>query len=108
MPSYSYYNRYNTLNNDSQSLSAPRIKLSEKSTDEMIVYNVNKTRLDKVSLQYYNSPYFGFLILMANPQYGGLEWNIQDGQVIRIPYPLKETLDEYILKLSQRLAYYGY
>jgi hypothetical protein len=44
---------------------------------------------------------------MANPEYGGLEWNIGDGQMIRIPLPLNETLREYERKLNLRLNYYG-
>jgi hypothetical protein len=44
---------------------------------------------------------------MANPEFGGLEWNIKDGQAVRIPQPLDVTLREYERKLVQRLDYYG-
>jgi hypothetical protein len=44
---------------------------------------------------------------MANPEFGGQEWNILDGQTLRIPLPLDETLKEYERKLRQRIDYYG-
>ena len=102
-----YYNRYQRLNTIDQIISPPFIKLDEKQTDDMIIYDLNKTRLDKVSQEYYGSPYYGWLILMANPEYRGLEWNITDGQAIRVPLPLEDTIREYETKLNQRLNYYG-
>ena len=103
-----YYNRYRKLNTDDGVLSPPFVKLDEKNTDDMMQYDINKSRLDKISQQYYGAPYYGWLILMANPQYGGLEWNIKDGEFIRIPFPLDATLKEYEQKIVKRLAYYGY
>ena len=102
-----YYNRYRKLNNDDTIISPPFVKLDDKSTDTMIIYDIRKTRLDKVSQEYYGVPYYSWLILMANPEYGGLEWNIKDGQAVRIPLPLDATLREYERKLIQRLDYYG-
>lgn len=102
-----YYNRYKKLNNDDGSISPPFIKLTERNTDKFIQYNINRTRLDKVSSEYYGSPYFNWLILMANPEYLGLEWNIKDGEMVRIPFPLDPALKEYELKLKERLEYYG-
>lgn len=103
-----YYNRYSTLNNDEEMLSPPFVKLTEKGTDTFVQYDANKSRLDKISQQYYGSPYYGWLILMANPQYGGLEWKIGDGEAIRVPLPFDDTLKEYRTKLRKRLEYYGY
>ena len=102
-----YYNRYRRLNTDDQIVSPPFVKLDEKQTDDIVIYDVAKTRLDKLSQQYYGTPYFGWLILMANPEYNGLEWNILDGQIVRIPFPLEDTIKEYETKLSQRIDYYG-
>lgn len=103
----SYFNRYKKLNNDQTIISPPFVKLDEKSTDTMVIYKINKTRLDKISQEYYGVPYYSWLILMANPEFGGLEWNIRDGQAIRIPLPLDVTLSEYERKISQRLSFYG-
>jgi hypothetical protein len=36
---------------------------------------------------YYNNPYGGWLIMLANPEFGGLEFNIPNQTVIRIPFP---------------------
>ena len=101
-----YYNRYQTLNTSDQIVSPPFVKLDEKDTDDFMIYDLGKSRLDKASMQYYDSPYYGWLILMANPIYKN-EWEIPDGQPIRIPLPLQDTLTEYKNKLKQRLNYYG-
>lgn len=102
-----YYNRYRKLNSDETIISPPFIKLDEKATDIMIIYDVRKSRLDKISQEYYGVPYYSWLILMANPEFGGLEWNIKDNEAVRIPFPLDSTLKEYERKLVQRLDYYG-
>jgi hypothetical protein len=103
----SYFNRYKKLNNDSGVISPPFIKLDEKSSDQMVIYNTTRTRLDKLSQEYYGAPYYSWLILLANPEFGGLEWNIKEGQAVRIPYPLDATIIEYERKIRQRLDYYG-
>lgn len=103
----SYFNRYKKLNNDDGVISPPFVKLIEKSTDTFIIYDIKKTRLDKVSQEFYGAPFYSWLILMANPEFGGLEWNIIDGQSVRIPLPLDETLREYEQKLVRKLDYYG-
>jgi hypothetical protein len=103
----SYYNRYKKLNNDEVIISPPFIKLDEKSTDTMVLYDVKKSRLDKISQEFYGVPFYGWLILIANPEYGGSEWNIRDGQAVRVPLPLDTTLREYERKLLRRLEYYG-
>jgi len=103
-----YYNRYRKLINDDATISPPFIKLTEKNTDTFIQYNTNRSRLDKISQDQYGLPYFGWLIMMANPEFGGLEWNIPDGTFIRIPFPLDQTINEYETKLKNRLDYYGY
>jgi hypothetical protein len=51
--------------------------------------------LDIISYNYYNDPNYGWLILMANPEYGSMEYNIPDGALLRIPYPLGETIEDY-------------
>jgi hypothetical protein len=102
-----YYNRYRKINNDENITSPPFIKLDEKDTDAMIIYDVRKTRLDKVSQEYYGAPFYSWLILIANPEFGGLEWNIKDGQAVRIPLPLDLTLNEYERKLIRKIEFYG-
>ncbi len=64
-------------------------------------------QLDKVSQEYYNSPVFSWLILQANPQFGGLENNIYDGAVLIIPFPLLPSLQDYKAALENHFYYYG-
>ena len=47
------------------------------------------------SQKYYGNPFHGWLIMLANPTYGGLEFVIEEGEIIRIPFPFKDTLQEY-------------
>ena len=56
----------------------------------------NKTRLDKISYEYYNNPNYGWLIMQANPEYGSIENLIPNEVVLRIPFPLEETINDYI------------
>jgi hypothetical protein len=101
------YNRYNEFLVDGQQTVVPYINLQSKSTDKKYIYKVGMTRLDKVSQQYYGSPTFGWLILMGNPIYGGLEWNIPDGAILTIPYPLIASLQDYKNELENYFFYYG-
>jgi hypothetical protein len=102
-----YYNRYDEYITNGDYVMVPYIKLTNKSSDRTVIYKSGKTRLDKLSQQYYDTPYFGWLILQANPQFGGQEWNIPDGTVLTIPYPLMTSLEEYKSKVDQHFLYYG-
>ena len=103
----SYYNRYNEFIINGDYVMVPSITLTPKSSDRKIVYKVGKTRLDKLSQQFYDSPYYGWLIMLANPAYGGQEWNIPDGTLIVVPFPLMQSLEEYKSKLDTHFLYYG-
>jgi hypothetical protein len=56
--------------------------------------------MDKISQQYYGTPTFGWLILAANPIFGGVEWNIPDAAILTIPFPLVSSLQEYKSQLA--------
>ena len=102
-----YYNRYSMfLNNGKQSV-VPYINLPAKPSDKKYIYKKSMSRLDKVSQQYYGTPFFGWLILMANPKFGGQEWNIVDGSVLTIPFPLVTSLQDYKNQLDNHFFYYG-
>ena len=101
------YNRYNEfLINGEQSV-VPYISISSKSSDKRYIYKVGQSRLDKISQQYYGTPTFGWLILAANPIFGGIEWNIPDAAILTIPYPLVSSLQEYKSQLDNHFYYYG-
>jgi hypothetical protein len=90
-----YYDRYQDFRINNQIKVLPFIKINSRSTDILIQYKSNRTRLDIVSNTYYGTPYYGWLIMQANPQYGGLEFDIPDGAILRIPYPLVSALQDY-------------
>lgn len=102
-----YYDRYGDFKKRGEYEFIPFIKLRKKSSDIKLVYKKDSTRLDVISNRYYGEPFYGWLILMANPQYGGLEFNIPDGTTIRLPYPLSDTLQEYQTKVEEYKKLYG-
>lgn len=73
----------------------PNIKIQESSTDQIIVFKRGETRMDILSQKYYGTPYMGFLIRLANPEYAGMEFDIPNGSLIRIPYPLNTAVELY-------------
>lgn len=107
MASRQIYYRYKDFVINGEQTVVPYVSLPVKSTDKQYIYKISQSRLDKVSQQYYGSPTFGWLILTANPRYGGLEWNISDGDVIRIPFPLVSSLQDYQNELDLHFYYYG-
>jgi len=102
-----YYNRYTDFNINGENLTVPNIKLPPKPSDKKVMYKVNQSRLDKISQQYYGTPYFGWLILQANPYVGGLEWNINDGQILIVPYHLVASLQSYKQAVDEYFFFYG-
>lgn len=91
-----YFDRYESFKIDGKLTMVPGITIPQSPNDKQVVYKKGETRLDKLSQMYYNNPYHGFLIMLANPQYGGLEFDIKDRDVIRIPYPLDSAIERYI------------
>ena len=102
-----YYNRYQQFSINGEQTVVPFIPLQSKSSDQRYIYRTGFSRLDKVSQQYYGTPFFGWLILQANPQYTGFEFNIPDGAVLTIPYPLLTSLQDYKNELDNYTFYYG-
>lgn len=101
------YNRYSDFLINGQQTVVPYINLPSKTTDKRYIYKVGQSRMDKVSQQYYNTPLFGWLILLGNPTYGGQEWNIPDGAILTIPFPLVASLQDYKNELENHFFYYG-
>ena len=83
------------------------VNVPTETSDKTYIYKVGRSRLDVVSQEFYNSPFFGWLILQANPQFGGLENYIYDGAVLIIPYPLLPSLQDYKAALENYFYYYG-
>ena len=90
----SYINRYSPLIANGLTKQMPFIKLRPKATDKAKIWNKGIDRMDLISHRYYNNPYGGWLIMLANPQYGD-EFDIPDGTLIKIPFPYLLTIQQY-------------
>jgi len=102
-----YYNRYNDFIVNGDYIMVPHISVTKKSSDKRVTYKVGKSRLDKLSDQFYGSPYYAWFIMQANSQYGNQEWSIPDNALITVPFPLMKSLGEYKSKLDEHFLYYG-
>lgn len=80
-------------------LDTPPMVIRSRSTDIFVVYNKNKTRLDRIAYNIYKDETCWRLIMMANPEYF-CEYDIPDNTVIRIPSPLGDVLKEVVSKLD--------
>ena len=85
----------------------PLIKLKRKISDKIETYKMGSTRMDLLSYKYYKDPNYDWLILLANPEYGSLEFNITDNSTILIPFPLEATLAEYNAEVNKHITYNG-
>jgi hypothetical protein len=102
-----YFDRYQFFIEEGNFKIVPGIELPVKGTDKYLNYKKGKTRLDKISQDFYGTPVFGWLILQANPQVGGLEFEIPDNFIIRIPFPLTSSLQDYKRGVELYNLYYG-
>lgn len=89
------YNRYNKFLINGSYQIVPSVNIYKKSSDFMEIYKAGVTRLDLLSDKYYGDPNYDWLIMMANPEYGSMEYNIPDGAILRIPFPLNTTIENY-------------
>jgi hypothetical protein len=102
-----YYNRYQNFTVDGTTTYIPYVNVPLKTTDKKYIYKLGVSRLDKVSQLYYNSPFYGWLILQSNPQFSGSELNIPDNAVLNIPFPLLTSLLDYKTSVKEYFYYYG-
>ena len=107
MANQQYFNRYEAFTVNGSMSIIPGLTISESTTDKRVVYKKGLTRMDKLSQDYYGNPYHGFLIMLANQQFGGLEFTIPDGEVIRIPFPFNRVLEVYDQQVETHKTLYG-
>lgn len=105
--SRNYFDRYQFFVDDGNFRIVPGIDLPIKGTDKYLQYKRGKDRLDKISQEYYNSPVFGWLIMTANPLAGTNEFEIPDNFILRIPFPLVSSLQDYKRAVELYNLYYG-
>jgi hypothetical protein len=102
-----YFDRYQFFINDGKFRIVPGIEMPIKGTDKYIQYKKGRDRLDKISQEYYGSPTFGWIIMMANPTGGLNEFDIPDNFFLRVPYPLISSLQDYKRGVELYNLYYG-
>jgi hypothetical protein len=102
-----YYDRYGKFRENANIKPVVGVSIPVSPSDKTVVYKQGLSRLDKMSNMYYLNPYSGWLIMLANPQFGGLEFNIPDLTQIRIPYPLEDAMQRYITELNNHILLYG-
>lgn len=69
----------------------PDYTIKNRNTDLFISFNEGD-RLDLISNRIYGSSEFWWIILAANNY--TIEFDIEYGEILRIPYPLSDVLDE--------------
>lgn len=95
------YNRYSILqNNDGSTDMMPFVRIPDRPSDKFEYWNTEFSRLDKLSQKYYGNPFYDFLILYANTSYVS-EFDIPDGALIRIPFPLEKVRADYESELER-------
>jgi hypothetical protein len=94
------YNRYAILYNTDGTIDRmPFVPIPVNPTDKYEDWVLGRSRLDKLSEKYYGNPFYDFLILYANPEFIS-EFDIDDGVVIRIPFPLSKARLDYETELN--------
>ncbi len=102
-----YFDRYQFFIEEGNFKIVPGIEMPIKGTDKYLNYKKGKTRLDKVSQDFYGTPVFGWLILQANPQVGSIEFEIPDNTILRVTLPLTSSSQDYKRGVELYNLYYG-
>ena len=70
----------------------PSVKIRVRETDLYMTYT-DEEKLESVAHRVYNDPHYWWIILLANPEYV-TEYDIEPGEIIRIPMPLNSAINE--------------
>ncbi len=98
------YNRYSLMNNDGSTIKiVPLIKLPTNSGDKFVSWNVMSSRYEKLADKYYGNPFYDILISSGNTEYVS-EYDIPDGALIRIPFPLAKAKNDYETMMQQLIS----
>ena len=73
-----YFDRYQYFEENGSFKIVPGIELPIKTTDKYYQFKKGKDRLDKLSDEYYGTPFFGWLIMLGNPLAGSMDFEIPD------------------------------
>ena len=99
-----FYDIYQKFRLDGQILKVPYIKIGHVNSDLYITFDKSRMRMDTLSYKYYGDANYGWLLMLANPQFGSMEFNIPDKVLFRIPYPLQSALVRYENEVDKILA----
>ena len=89
------YDRYEIYRTDDSTVDQlPFVNIPVNSSDKYEKWIDGRSRLDRIANRFYGNPFFDFLIQYANPQFI-TEYDIPDGTVIRIPFPLEKAKTDY-------------
>ena len=89
------YDRYEIYRNENGTIDQiPFVTIPVNQSDKYETWNLGRSRLDKLAKRYYGNEFFDFLILYGNPDYTS-EFDIEDGDLIRIPFPLEKARTDY-------------
>jgi len=88
----------NIIQKDGTIGNVPSITIKKRDTDKYIIYDKKTMRLDNVSGDIYDDESLWRLIMWGNPEYY-IEFDIEDGTVIRVPFPKENALEEVMNKL---------
>lgn len=102
-----YYNRYKLLRKNNVNYPMPMVDIPISPYDKRVVYKKGITRFDILSQEYYENPLHGFLIMCANKHIVGMEFDIEDGTEIRIPFPFKSAISLYNDALKEYITIQG-
>lgn len=99
-----YYDRYQRFRTNGDCKIVPLIEIPKYDTDLYITYDKSTMRMDNLSYKYYGDSNYGWLIMLANPNLGSLEYLIPDGSLVRIPYPLDVAISRYETNVTTYLS----
>lgn len=68
------------------------VNIDKRENDRQIIWETGFS-IDDLALKYYNNEAYYRVIMMANPKYS-MAFDINKGDIIRIPFPLKEVIEE--------------
>lgn len=89
------FNRYSNLGYEGDKMKMlPFVKISESVSDKYEIWNSMIHRYELLSDQYYGSPFYDVFLYYGNPEYLS-EYDIPDGTIIRIPFPLNRVKTEF-------------
>ena len=95
-----YYNRYSEFTGNGIIKLIPFIKLTNKATDKTLIFEKGKHKTNELSYEYYGTPFFEWLIRLKNANLGMDEYEWPDNSVIVIPFPLKDSVQDFLNRID--------